>query len=407
MPAEGLALVDQGRWPEEPQSPAPVDQAELARALGQLCGPGLRRERAESYARMLVEHGEAFGVDPFLLAAVAYRHSGCSPTPRAGHRGGLIVLHWKEHARFVQRQVYHYWVLSDGRWVARERELPRYRFDAQNLRRAEPSVYFAAALISIYQEQCPDLDARFGSVPHRHAVSHLVWGDSVPDAGSEERLLTDRRRLIEYYLKQEPAPVGELAELKLYSPLDGVPRKITNGLGDLRDNGRRAHRGVDFESFRGEPVRAVADGRVVFAGVQRRGGPAQSISPAVADRVPRNRMGVGGKFVIIEHAGEITSAYMHLDRFVTRAGETVRGGQLIGYVGRTGIKQDPAHLHFELRQRRRAIDPGFALGDAVFLRDATYLGKAIHAAQPKAWRQARYRRWLEQRAARQRPHGAR
>jgi murein DD-endopeptidase MepM/ murein hydrolase activator NlpD len=400
MPLDGLALVDQRRWPEEPSTPAPVEQPELARALQQLCGPGLLRRRAESYARMLIEHGETFGVDPFLLAAVAYRQSGCSPTPRDGHRGGLIVLHWKEHAPFVKQKTYRYFVLKSGGWVERERELSKFRFDALNLRRSEPSVYFAAALMSIYQEQCPDIDSRFGSVAHRHPVSHLVWGDSVPDAGSEERLLTDRRRLVEYYLKHEPAPVGELGELKLYSPLDGAPRKITNGLGDLRDGGRHHHRGVDFESYTGEPVRAAADGVVFFAGVQHQRGPSLSVDPELADRIPRSRMGVGGKFVILEHAGEITSAYMHLDRFVVRAKQTVRGGQIIGHVGRSGIKSGPAHLHFELRQRRRAIDPGFALGDAVFLRDATYLGKAIHAAQPQAWRKARYRRWLERHAAR-------
>ena len=310
------------------------------------------------------------------------------------------MLDWKEHAPFLRAGAYHYWVLRDQEWVAAERKLGKFRFTPHNLARSEPSVYFAAALLSIYQEQCPDLDTRFGSVPHRHPVSHLVWGDSVQDAGSEERILTDRRRLIGYYAGRPAEPVGKLGELELYCPLDGAPRKITSGLGDLRDQGRHAHRGVDFELTRGEPVRAVADGEVFFAGAQRGRGPSRDISPERAARYPRSRMGLGGLFVLILHEDDLVSAYMHLDGYLVRPGQTVKGGQLIGYVGRTGIKQDPAHLHFELRRHRyRPLDPTTVLGAAVFGRDATYLGRLIRAAQPLAWRKVRYRRWLKRRAA--------
>ncbi len=48
---------------------------------------------------------------------------------------------------------------------------------------------------------------------------------------------------------------------------------------------------------------------------------------------------------------------MHLSRFVVRPNQRVRAGQLIGYVGRTGMKRDLAHLHFELRHHKKHIDP--------------------------------------------------
>jgi murein DD-endopeptidase MepM/ murein hydrolase activator NlpD len=57
---------------------------------------------------------------------------------------------------------------------------------------------------------------------------------------------------------------------------------------------------------------------------------------------------------------------MHLSWFTVRVGQRVRGGQLIGYVGDTGMKRDRAHLHFELRVSGRHINPVKHLGPHVF-----------------------------------------
>jgi hypothetical protein len=402
MPALGMALVDQSLWPAEPVSPTPVAQARFVAALRQLCGPHLRRRHARRYARSMLQFSEEFGVDPFLLGALTYRHSRCVPTPRPGHRGGLITIHWREHARFIRKRAYHYWVLLDGAWIPQTREMRRFRFTPAHLRRSEPSLYFAAAILSIYNNQCPDIDNRFGSVPHRHPVSHMVWGDKVQDAGAEERILTDRRRMIAYYLKWPPRKVGSYGALPLYCPLDGAPRKVTSGLGAIRGDGHHAHRGVDFETTRGEPVRAVADGTVFRSGVDlpRRG--SRPLKPERAHYFRRSRMGRGGLFVLIQHAENLTSAYMHLDRLFVRDGEKVVAGQLVGTVGRTGIKRDPAHLHFELRRGWRPLDPIPLLGASVFPPEASFLGRRIMAAQPKLWRRARYRRWRRRQARKRR-----
>ena len=60
-------------------------------------------------------------------------------------------------------------------------------------------------------------------------------------------------------------------ELPITSPLEGAPRLGTSGLGVDRDGGERSHRGVDIDATVGEPVRAVADGVVQFAGVDMTG----------------------------------------------------------------------------------------------------------------------------------------
>lgn len=98
----------------------------------------------------------------------------------------------------------------------------------------------------------------------------------------------------------------------------------------------RPHRGVDFAAPRGTPVRAVADGTVTHAGW----------------------LGGLGRAVRINHSGPYRSDYGHLDRLAkaVKLGRTVQQGQVIGYVGATGLATGP-HLHFGLAKHGRYINP--------------------------------------------------
>ena len=98
----------------------------------------------------------------------------------------------------------------------------------------------------------------------------------------------------------------------------------------------RAHRGVDYAAPRGTAVKASGDGQVVFA--QRKGG--------------------YGLTVILQHGSDYTTLYAHLSRFSKgiRPGSQVRQGQIIGYVGSTGLATGP-HLHYEFRVRGVHRDP--------------------------------------------------
>ena len=255
-------LIDLSRWPAEPTVEGPIDAARLATALGALC----RRTPAEvlqRYARWMVDDGEEFGVDPLLLAAVVYRQSRCRVGVDSDFGVGLARIHPRMHADSVRDRTYHYHVLKGGEWQARSLPLPRFRFTRGNLERPEPNLYFAAALLAVHADQCPANDGVFGSVPHRHFVSHLAWGDRVRGAHAEDRVLLARRRLVEAYTGTRPPPLADWRGLSLHSPLDGAPRKVTSAPGASRAGGARVHQGIDFESTLGEPVRAVADGRVV------------------------------------------------------------------------------------------------------------------------------------------------
>ena len=97
---------------------------------------------------------------------------------------------------------------------------------------------------------------------------------------------------------------------------------------------RRMHAGVDFRARHGTPIVAVSDGRVTSAG----------------------RMGGCGNAVRLRHGNGTDTRYCHMSRIAVRSGATVRRGQVIGYVGSTGLSTGP-HLHFEVYQGGRHVNP--------------------------------------------------
>ena len=96
----------------------------------------------------------------------------------------------------------------------------------------------------------------------------------------------------------------------------------------------RFHAGVDIGASWGSPIVAAADGRVVGAGWA----------------------GGYGREVQIAHGSGLTSLYGHMSEIVAQPGSIVRQGQLIGYVGSSGLSTGP-HLHFEVRQGGQPINP--------------------------------------------------
>ena len=98
----------------------------------------------------------------------------------------------------------------------------------------------------------------------------------------------------------------------------------------------RAHKGVDFAAPIGTPAKATADGIVAFDGTQSG----------------------YGNVVIINHQGNLSTVYGHLSHFAKglHKGERIRQGDVIGYVGMTGMSTGP-HLHYEFRVNGQQHDP--------------------------------------------------
>ena len=116
-----------------------------------------------------------------------------------------------------------------------------------------------------------------------------------------------------------------------------VHGRLTSGFGERFHpilGYRRFHAGLDLAASAGTPIVAAADGRVVGAGW--RGGYGQQVE--------------------IAHAGGVDTLYGHMSRIAAHAGELVRKGQVIGYVGSTGLSTGP-HLHFEVTKNGRPVNP--------------------------------------------------
>ncbi|GGE16030.1 hypothetical protein GCM10011529_23040 [Polymorphobacter glacialis] len=96
----------------------------------------------------------------------------------------------------------------------------------------------------------------------------------------------------------------------------------------------RMHQGVDFGARYGSPIYAAASGKVAYAAPH----------------------GGHGNYVRLLHNKELATAYAHMSKFAVRAGQSVSQGQIIGYVGSTGVSTGP-HLHYEVWLRGKAVNP--------------------------------------------------
>ncbi len=96
----------------------------------------------------------------------------------------------------------------------------------------------------------------------------------------------------------------------------------------------RPHYGVDYGAPKGTPVRATSGGVVSFAGWNKG----------------------GGKTIKIRHANGYLTAYLHLSGYAVRSGKRVQQGDVIGYVGSTGLSTGP-HLDYRVQRNGRWIDP--------------------------------------------------
>ncbi|NVJ48905.1 MAG: peptidoglycan DD-metalloendopeptidase family protein [Gammaproteobacteria bacterium] len=86
----------------------------------------------------------------------------------------------------------------------------------------------------------------------------------------------------------------------------------------------KAHRGIDYRAPTGTPIYAAGDGKVIASSQNK----------------------YNGKYVFIQHGNNIVTKYLHMSRRAVSNGKRVKQGQVIGYVGATGLAEAP-HLHYE------------------------------------------------------------
>ncbi|MCK5822723.1 MAG: M23 family metallopeptidase [Bacteroidales bacterium] len=98
---------------------------------------------------------------------------------------------------------------------------------------------------------------------------------------------------------------------------------------------RKMHTGIDLTAPTGTKIYATGDGKVIKSGISKGG---------------------YGKRVIINHNFGYKTVYAHLNKIVVRAGQKINRGELIGFVGSTGVSTAP-HLHYEVRRNNKPVNP--------------------------------------------------
>lgn len=158
------------------------------------------------------------------------------------------------------------------------------------------------------------------------------------------RLVTGGRDLALYRFEGKDGTLGwydekgkSIRKSLLRTPIDGA--RLSSGYGMRRHpvlGYSRMHKGIDFAAPTGTPIYAAGDGIIEVRG--------------------RNRG--YGNYVRIKHNGEYATAYAHMSRFAKsqKVGSKVRQGEVIGYVGSTGLSTGP-HLHYEILHKGSQINP--------------------------------------------------
>lgn len=398
-------LKDPKRWPAEPESPpSPVDETRFRKAFTGMCEGMASPRMLGRIADEIRQVSSEAGVDPFLLGALVYRESRCVPTLKSGFGVGLLQI----QANMVQANLRGdklVFMAKDGAaW--KERSLPVPRGALSRLQGSLINLRLGAALLLMWQEQHPAIDEVFpGGVPHRSAVAHFGWGDVVRGTGGEDRALNARRRLIDRYLGNTLPVRDSGLGFKVISPLEGIPRVAPSGPGEDREEGVRAHRGLDIDATVGEPIGSIADGVVWFTGFDLPGRvPPQVVPPAELPTTKRPELGPGGLFVCIRHVPHIFSCYMHLSAYRVAINDRVQAGQIIGNVGRSGTKVSGSHLHLEIHRDGDALDPAPILGPDFVIPPQDTVAHDIAMANKKhrliKERHARWKAHLAERQAR-------
>ncbi len=155
---------------------------------------------------------------------------------------------------------------------------------------------------------------------------------------TQSDLIAHRLQEVQDILQTQDA---RLTSTPTIAPVMGI---ITDGFGRRKDpfTGRIAfHRGLDLSARRGTPIKAPADGVVVFAA----------------------RNGGMGRNVRISHGFGYTTVYGHLSKILVKPGDEIHRGDEIGLVGNTG-RSTGAHLHYEVHVDGKAVNPLYYILDA-------------------------------------------
>ncbi|UCF37266.1 MAG: M23 family metallopeptidase [Acidobacteriota bacterium] len=268
--------------------------------------------------------GRAFSISLRLLASAS-----------------IVILSCLTALMFSGIHYYQMWMQSED-YVRLEQEVDRLRKYDEGVRLSAKQLNDQIAALQVMAQKLKivagfDEDALGGVGGPASKVNPIV-SLSQRDLTKHFRSL-DRKRislqselsqLQDYYTTREIL----MSSTPSLMPVKGYPSDRFGRRNDPFTGLQDFHPGIDISAPKGTKVLASADGLVVFAG---------------------RRLGYG-KLVTIEHKFGISTRYGHLDRYTVKAGQRIRKGDILGYVGATG-RATGSHLHYEVRLQNQALNP--------------------------------------------------
>lgn len=156
-----------------------------------------------------------------------------------------------------------------------------------------------------------------------------------PEGGDTDDDVISSEEISSFYVNYVEKIGYEISHTPLGMPFQG---RITSTFGHRENpfdgSNVETHKGLDIAGPFGSPVKAMAEGKVEFAGL--RGG--------------------FGNCIMLKHANGIETLYGHLSKILVKVGDNIDIGQIIGKIGSTGRSTGP-HLHYEIHKNGQKINP--------------------------------------------------
>jgi murein DD-endopeptidase MepM/ murein hydrolase activator NlpD len=199
----------------------------------------------------------------------------------------------------------------------------------------EPGIYPVMLTATLADGETVSSSQNIEVVEGPYAVEAINLANDRAELLNPELVTSEQEKMIEIWSQVSPNPRWEGP---FRYPVEAESLRITSDFGTRRSyngsEGASFHGGTDFGGGTGTPIYAPAAGKVVLA------------EPLM----------VRGNAVLIDHGLGLYSGYWHQSQIVVQVGQEVQPGDLIGYIGDTGLVTGP-HLHWEMRLNGIAVEP--------------------------------------------------
>ncbi len=225
---------------------------------------------------------------------------------------------------------------------ARSAELSKYRDTLKNLESIKPAISAEAAALALSRRELEQQQATLLEQKNRRAKALAGLDSEISSKTSALSTLDKQRKDLETILQAVEREVTNIAMPANYKPFKDLRGKMPwpingkplNRYGASRQGSSVTWQGIQLSGNEGDAVKAIHNGRVVFADWLRG----------------------AGLLIIVDHGGDYLSLYAHNQSLLRSEGDWVRGGEGIATVGNSG-GQRQAGLYFEIRYKGRPTDP--------------------------------------------------